>query len=192
MKRFESLIFVTLLLSSCSLKYGEEVAYDDVNPQFVFGKTEFTRYENHEKKANVSAEKIEKYKKSDSVYAQNGSHFLLANLDTNNSNSFGKVDSEGECGLLFADNSNGLYELYDSIRLFSQNYNASFYAKSLKFNSKNEQLVSGRGETVRIEKKDTAIYGSGFSASGVTGNYSFTGTVSGELSSESDSNEAVE
>lgn len=184
MKRFESLIFVTLLLSSCSLKYGEEVAYDDVNPQFVFGKTEFTRYENHEKKANVSAEKIEKYKKSDSVYAQN---VRFVTYD-----SFGKGDSEGECGLLFADNSNGLYELYDSIRLFSQNYNASFYAKSLKFNSKNEQLVSGRGETVRIEKKDTVIYGSGFSASGVTGNYSFTGTVSGELSSESDSNEAVE
>lgn len=177
-KAFCITFLFSLLFVSCSLKYAEEEITDDVNPQFVFSETQFTRYENTNKTAFLKAEQIEKYKKSDSVYAKDV-NFVTFDKEA-------CVDTQGECGYLMADNTNGLYELYDSIKFYSKEQNANFYAKGLKYNSKNQQLVSSRGDTIKIEKDDTVIYGSGFSASGISGSYSFTGMVSGELSTNSE------
>ena len=51
----------------------------------------------------------------------------------------------------------------------------------LKWNGKTEQLTGGRKDTVRVEKDGTVLYGTGFSASGVSKTFSFAGTVSGEI-----------
>ena len=51
----------------------------------------------------------------------------------------------------------------------------------LRWNGKTEQLTGGRRDTVRIEKDGTIIYGTGFSASGVSKKFGFAGTVSGEI-----------
>ena len=54
----------------------------------------------------------------------------------------------------------------------------------LKWNANNEQLTSGRGDIVRVEKDDTVIRGSGFSASGISKTFSFRGNVTGDIETE--------
>ena len=61
----------------------------------------------------------------------------------------------------------------------------------LKWNGNTEQLTGGRKDTARIEKDGAIIYGSGFSASGVSKSFSFSGSVSGEIETK-DNQETTE
>ncbi len=158
---------------SCSLKYDEMVPAEDKVPEFVFSGASLTRYEDFGKKVELKAEKLEQYKGSSESY--------IKNVDFISYDDKKEVATEGHCGLLMLDTDREFYELYDSIRLFSKSKNATVFAESLRWNSKNEQLVSGRSTNVRIKKDDIEIFGSGFSASGVSGDFAFTGTVSGTI-----------
>lgn len=176
MKGFVAVLLAVICFSSCSLKYDSEVSAEDVNPEFVFYETKMTRYENNKKTAEVYADQLEEYKNSDIAYAKNVTFKTFDNKQEN--------DTEGFCGLLYADTANDIYELYDGIRLFSKKNDAVFRANILRWNAASEQLTSGRTDMVRIEKDGTAIVGSGFSASGVSGKYYFTGSVSGSIETE--------
>lgn len=171
-------ILFGLFSSSCSLKYDEAVNAEENNPEFVFYNTKLTRYENNKKKAEVNSECLEQYKDSDATYAKNVSFQTVDNE--------GKLETEGKCGLLYFDSKKELYELYDGIRLFNTKQNTNFYADILRWNGKTEQLTSGRTDMVRIEKDDTVIVGSGFSASGISGRFNFTGTVNGNIVTKDD------
>jgi len=183
-----SAVFLGLLgsvLSSCSLKYGSTPVVEDKTPEFVFSGVEMTRYEDKKKKVELKADTIEQYKGASASYVKDVS---FSSYDSDS-----KVSTEGSCGYLMLDTDHEVYELYDDIKLFSKTKEATVFAKSLRWNGKNEQLVSGRAENVRIEKDDIVIYGSGFSASGVSGEFSFTGMVSGNIETkESKSEDAVE
>jgi len=74
-----------------------------------------------------------------------------------------------------------IYELYDDIKLFNHSEETNFFANVLKWNAKTEQLTSGRGDMVQIEKDDAVIRGTGFSASGISKDFSFRGTVTGDI-----------
>ena len=178
------IVFSTLfvgLSSSCSLKYDEAVNAEEKNPEFVFYDTKLTRYENNKKKAEVDTEYLEQYKDSDATYAKNVS---FQTVDTE-----GKLETEGKCGLLYFDSKKELYELYDGIKLFNTKHNANVYADILRWNGKTEQLTSGRTDMVKIEKDETVIIGSGFSASGISGRFNFTGTVNGNIVTKDDKND---
>lgn len=164
-------IFFTAI--SCSLKYDEAVNAEDDNPEFVFYNTKVSRYESNKKTAEIDAEYIEQYKSSDATYAKKVAFKTVDNK--------GNVETEGTCGMLYSDTEKEMYELYDEIKLFSKKHETNFYADILRWNGKSEQLTSGRTDTVRLEKEGTVIVGSGFSASGVSGRYNFTGSVSGDI-----------
>ena len=184
MKNFRAavcLAFGAVCFSACSLKYDENVNVEDSNPEFVFSETKVTRYEKGEKKAEATAENIEQYKNSDVSYAK-GIKFTTYDEKA-------EMQSEGKCGLLYANTKNELYELYDDIEMFSKLQNARFYADVLRWNGKNEQLTGSRTDTVRIEKDDTIIFGSGFSASGVSESFEFSGAVSGEIETKTETEE---
>lgn len=168
---------------SCTLKYDENVNAEENNPEFVFSGAKLIRYENNRQKAVVTTEYVEQYKDSDETYAKN---VQFKTLDSK-----GKVETEGSCGLLYFDSKRELYELYDDIKLFNTKQNTNFFAKNLKWNGKTEQLTSGKTDMVRLEKEDTVIIGSGFSASGVSGRYNFTGTVNGNIVTKSEKSEKV-
>ena len=85
----------------------------------------------------------------------------------------------------------------DSIFYISyEDYNVEeemrFYANILRWNEKTEQLTSGRSDMVKIEKDDTSIRGSGFSADGVSKQFSFSGNVTGNIETSEDSGESFE
>lgn len=159
--------------TSCSVKFEEALNVEDSTPEFIFQNANMVRYENRVPKSELNAEIIEQYKDSPETFAK-GVEFKSFNEN-------GEIDTEGECGYLFTDTKSELYELYDDIKLFSHEQKTNFYADSLRWNSKSEQMIGGKNDMVRIEKEDTVIYGSGFSASGVSKTYSFSGSVSGDI-----------
>lgn len=171
---FSSLV---LLSASCTLRYKQEVKAEEKNPEFIFQGTKYTKYEKSRPVAMVQASSMEKYRNSDAVYAKD------VNFSTYDSN--GQIENDGSCGLLYADTTKEVYELFDGIQLFSGAFGASFSANVLHWNGKNQQLTGGRNDFVFIEKDDTSIYGSGFSASGVSGTYTFKNSVEGKIETQS-------
>lgn len=131
-----------------------------------------TRYEDKNVTLQMNADVLEQYKGSSETYAKNVSFSSYED---------GEMSTEGSCGLLYSDTDKDLYELYDKIKLFNYKEKVNFYADVLRWNAKNEQLTSARGEMVKIEKDDTVIRGSGFSASGISKTFSFRGNVTGDI-----------
>lgn len=136
------------------------------------------RCDNNKISFEMKAGVLEQYKKSSETFAKDIS-FISYDDD-------GSVSTEGQCGLLFSDTDKKFYELYDDIKLYNRSENTNFFAQILRWNEKNEQLTSGRGEMVKVEKDGTVMRGTGFSASGVSKSFSFRGTVSGEIETKSD------
>lgn len=173
MRKAFILTAVILFFTSCSLKYDESVSAEETNPEFTFTHAKIIRYDEGDETVRVQADKIEKYKNSSVTYGKN---VVFTTYDDKH-----ELETEGSCGYLYADSEADIYELYDGIKLFSRVQNTNFYADMLKWNGKTEQLTGGKGDNVRIEKDGTIIFGTGFSASGVSKRFGFTGTVSGEI-----------
>ena len=137
-----------------------------------------TRYENKKPTLEMSAEVLEQYKDTNETYGKNIS---FASYDDD-----GELSTEGSCGLLHADSDKKIYELYDNISLYNVEEKMRFYANVLKWNEKTEQLTSGRGDVVKIEKDDTMIRGVGFSSTGISKQFSFRGNVTGTIETDDD------
>lgn len=180
MKKRIYLIFSVIILSACSLKYEDTVDVSERVPEFIFKDTSMLRIENKKKSVEMDAEILEQYKDTSETYAQNISFVSYED---------GEVSTKGSCGLLFTDTDKEIYELYDDIEIFNQKEKINFYADVLRWNAKNEQLTGGRGDVVKVEKEDTIIRGTGFSASGISKSFSFRGNVTGDIeTSETDNN----
>ena len=177
LKRAGLVMGAVLLSFSCSLKYDETVSVEERIPEFVFQDTSMVRCDENKVTFEMSAGVLEQYKKSSETFAKDVS-FISYDDD-------GQISTEGQCGFLFSDTDKKLYELYDDIKLYNRSENTNFFANILRWNEKNEQLTSGRGEMVKVEKEDTVMRGTGFSASGVSKTFSFRGTVSGEIETKS-------
>ena len=163
-----------LTVTGCSLKYSEDVrSAEDSVPEFVFSDADFSRYEDSKNTLSMHAKRLEQYKGGNRTYADN-IQFKTRDKD-------GNVDTEGACGLLASDSSQKEYSLYDGIKIYNHSRNVQIDADQLRWNGKNEQLTSGRNDTITIKKEGTTIRGSGFSASGVSNEFVFTGAVSGTV-----------
>ncbi len=188
MKTYVILLFSTVLFFSCSVKYEETVRAEDVVPEFTFTQVDLNRYESNKLTVKFTAEKLEQYKNSSESFAKN--------IEFSSYNKKNELTTEGSCNLLAANTDTEIYTLFDNIQVSSKEDNVKFYSDSLKWNAKTEQLTSGKSNTVKIEKDDATIYGSGFSASGVSKSFSFSGSVSGEIitkdNSENDTDETIE
>ena len=187
-KSFVFLIIAVFSITACSLKYDEIVNAEESNPEFVFNHAKLVRYEKAQEKVVVQADNIEQYKDSSITYGRN---VKFLTYDQNH-----KLETEGSCGYLYADTDAEIYELYDGIKLFSKVQNTNFYADMLKWNGKTEQMTGGRKDTAKLEKDGTVIYGTGFSASGISKSFTFAGSVSGEIETkdkqENDGQEEVQ
>ncbi|MCR5188261.1 MAG: LPS export ABC transporter periplasmic protein LptC [Treponema sp.] len=179
MKKAFILISSIFLFFSCSIKYDDVVNTEESTPELVFQNVTMTRYEKDKVTVEMKAELLEQYKNSSETYGKN--------LSFSAYDKEGKLSTQGACGLLLSDSSRDIYELYDNIELFNYSEKIKFFANVLKWNSKTEQLTSGKGDMVRIEKEDASIRGTGFSASGLSKSFSFRGTVTGEIETENTS-----
>ena len=159
-------------LSGCSLKYGTP-SYDEQNvPEFSFDDVKFNRFEDGNISMSLEAAGIEQYKDGKTTCAKDIDFKLI--------DEEGKISTEGSCSLVYADSEAEKYILYDNIELHTVKDDITVSADTIKWNGKSEQLTSGRNDTVKIKKGNTVMTGSGFSASGVSRTFAFTGVVTGE------------
>ena len=180
--RIFSVFLITVLSFSCSLKYAETVNAEDKVPEFVFEDTKLVRYENMKPTLEVTAGTLEQYKNTNETY---GKDISFISYDDE-----GKAETEGSCGIIFADTGKKIYELYDDIELYNAPEKMRFQANMLKWNGKTEQLTSGRSDMVKIEKDDTIMRGSGFTASGISKTFSFRGNITGTIETTEEASES--
>lgn len=174
---FPTLPLLLLLLTSCSLRYGMTI-YDDSNvPELTFTEVNFSRYENNDKTLEMNAGRLEQYKDGNSIYAKDLSFNIIKDKE---------VKTRGKCGLLSANTDDKKYVLYNDIQVENIKDELVMNAKNLKWDGKTEQLTSGRNDIVSITKGKTLIQGSGFSASGVSKKFSFTGVITGSTETDKD------
>ena len=175
------LVFLFVLLQSCSLNYGNESENDSAYPEFTFYSTTLVRYENARQTVKMSADQIEKYRSSTSTYAKNASFSTW--------DDFGKKENEGKCSLLKADTDEKQYTLLDGIKLKSLSQGFEIEATSLFYDGKNEEMISGKNELVVLTRDNLQMEGRGFSASGVDKSFSFIGKVDGSITTNEEENE---
>ena len=136
------------------------------------------RYEDQKPSLEVEAGMLEQYKNSNETY---GKDISFISYDKE-----GKTETEGSCGIIFADTGKKVYELYDNISVYKKQKKMRFYANVLKWDGRTEQLTSGRSDMVKIEKDDTIMRGSGFTASAISKNFSFRGNITGTIETTDD------
>ena len=141
-------------------------------PEFSFDDVKFNRFEDGNISMSLEAARIEQYKDGKTTCAKDIDFKLI--------DEEGKISTEGSCSLVYADSEAEKYILYDNIELHTVKDDITVSADTIKWNGKSEQLTSGRNDTVKIKKGNTVMTGSGFSASGVSRTFAFTGVVTGE------------
>lgn len=160
--------FFIFLMTSCSLRYEKKQVTESDRPDFIFQDVKFVRYEKKEKTLAFSAENLEEYTKSNSLYAKKLSFFIFENNE---------LSAKGTSNYLSADQKNEVYSFIDDVSFESRPNDFFLKTKNLKWNAKNEQLVSGKNDTVHITRQiengsSVDIYGSGLKLD--TSDYSFS------------------
>ena len=169
------------IAAGCSLKYSEGQKNVDVEvPEFVFENTDFLRWEKNQKMLSMRAQTLEQYK-SGGTYADSVSFTAYADD--------GSAETEGSCGLVAFDPQQKMYSLYDGIELTNAPRNVTIAADELRWDGNTEQLTSRRTDTITMKKNGTIVRGSGFSASGVSNRFIFTGAVSGTVETDENAEE---
>ena len=171
------LIFLLVFFSfSCSLHYMEGENSEGSIPEFSFKNARYTKYEANKKNISLVAGQLEQYKVDNKIFAKDVSFEAFG--------SDGETETSGECQLLAANTKKENYTLFGNIQLFLPKQEMQIFAASLNFNKRNEQLVSASDSEVVLKKKDVSLSGYGFSASGVSRAFSFSGAVSGVIHSD--------
>ena len=167
--------------AGCSLNYsdGKKNVESEV-PEFVFSNADFSRWEKNKRTLSMRARTLEQYK-GGGTYADSVS-FTAYDDD-------GSAETEGSCGLVAFDAKQKIYSLYDGIELTSRSKNVTITADELRWDGNTEQLTSRRTDTITMKKNGTIVRGSGFSASGVSNRFVFTGAVSGTVEIDEDAEE---
>ena len=181
MKVFFPLIPILLFISGCSLKYGVNYQDESNVPEFIFQDAEYKRYEDNKLTMSLEAGRLEQYSDGKSMYAKDVSFKVL--------DKEGQITTEGSCDLLASNSKEESYVLYDNIEINNIKEDMKVTADTLRWNGKSEQLTSSRNDMVSIKKGNTVMHGSGFSASGVSKQFTFNGVVTGEYQSEEETNE---
>lgn len=181
---FAAILFSSLLLPSCSLKYDEPVNTESLSPELQFINVDYKRYKNKKLDTQIKADILERYRNDGSAYAKNAEFFAW--------NDKSELTTEGSCALLGIDSQNDIYTLFNSIFLHNIEQNFQLKATNLKWNGKTEQLSSGKNDTVYLIRNDIEIEGTGFSASGISRSFTFEESVSGVIIAEDKETEGEE
>ena len=112
-------------------------------------------------------------------------------------NKEGELSAEGRSQMISANNSDELYALLGQVEIQSFEEDLVIQSDSLSWDGKAEQLVTGALDTIELKKNSKAeaassqdgeqssscmeLTGTGFSASGSTMDFQFTGAVSGKI-----------
>lgn len=137
----------------------------------------------------LDAEILEQYQDDGALY---GSQVFFTTY-----NKEGALSAEGHSQMISANNSDKLYALLGQVEIQSFEEDLVIKANSLNWDGKSEQLVTGALDSIELKKNNQEdasssqdgessasrmeLTGTGFSASGSTMDFQFTGAVSGKI-----------
>lgn len=180
---FLSSAVLAVLVSSCSLDYGKQSVVENDIPEITFSNAKMQRVENNKVSMELNAGKLEQYKNSDVSFARK--------IEFKTWNDNGETETTGKCDLISINSRSKKYALFGNIFVDLASEKMKLNAKNLMWFGDREQLVSGKNDVVSIVRDDIKIDGTGFSASGVSRSFSFSGSIEGEIETEDD-NQNVE
>lgn len=174
MKKYLIFFFFSPLFFACSLKYNEVTSVESNAPELQFTDLTMKRFEDNKETVNLKANSLEEYPSGGGTWAKGAQFSLLSD---------GKVTTEGSAGSLSA--VDDVYTLHNLKAKRSED-ELTLTAKNLRFDKSTQQVVAGRNDIVTIEKGKTKMSGSGFSASGISKKFSFTGSIEGVTVTDGD------
>lgn len=175
---------MTVLISSCSLDYGKQTVVENDIPEITFSNAKMQRIENNKISMELNAGKLEQYKNSDVSFARR--------IDFKTWDDNGETETAGKCDLISINSRSKKYALFGNIFVELPGEKMTMNAKSLLWYGDREQLVSGKNDIVSIVRDDIKIDGTGFSASGISRSFSFSGNIEGEIETEDEVQDFVE
>ena len=189
MRRLFLLVLGSLFLFSCSLTYKSEEPDVTHVPELVFSNARYVSYQEGKVSMVLDADILEQYQNDGALY---GSQVFFTTY-----NKEGELSAEGRSQMISANNSDELYALLGQVEIQSFEEDLVIKADSLSWDGKAEQLVTGALDTIELKKNSKAeavssqdgeqsssrmeLTGTGFSASGSTMDFQFTGAVSGKI-----------
>ncbi|MBE6350161.1 MAG: LPS export ABC transporter periplasmic protein LptC [Spirochaetaceae bacterium] len=191
--RFFLFVLLTLFSVSCSLNYGKnEEDFLNNQPEFIFSNIHFTQIQNNKKITTIQSDILEQYEDPAEIYGKNLTFTLF--------DDFGKISATGKSDFFIAYNNEAIYTLLGNVSITNYQENMLISGGSLKWDNKNQQLVSGLQHDIAIKtanepftdnpafvsgKSNSSqvmqIEGRGLSASGLSENYHFSNSVQGTI-----------
>lgn len=170
-KKLHILVCAALFLGGCSVEYSTVYENEDFIPELMLDEAAFSRTEQGRTTTLVTSERLEEFKNSGKILAQE--------IQFETKNNSGDTTATGSAGLMSADTQKEIYEFYNGIKIESKTHNVKITGQSLKWNGKTEQLIGERSKEITIEKDGASLSGQGFSASAVSEQFSFASEVHG-------------
>lgn len=163
-------------LCACSVNYDDVYDTADTVPELMLDNAVFTRVDNSRVAAEIKSTRLEEFKDSGRVLAEE--------IEFETMNTDGKTNAVGSAGIMCADTKNEMYEFYGGIHIEAPSRGVKIDGESLRWNGKTEQLTGERGKTLTLEKDGITLSGSGFSASAVSEQFNFAGDIFGRYKDE--------
>jgi hypothetical protein len=189
MRRFlllAPLAAMLFFLVGCELTYGEFEDTTDSTPEILLSGAKITRYEKRRLTAELSADLVEQYKNSNTIYGSNVSFVVYENDETE--------IGRGSCGLFSADTVTENYVLFDSIQFENIRDQFELQAAAIKWSAKSGLLASEKGGIVSIiqsrrsensaNKSRFSLSGTEFSVHRNTRTFEFNAPVAGTFETE--------
>lgn len=173
MKPFRLFIGIVLAVAaaSCSVNYDNIYETEGTIPELMLDDAVFKRVKDGKATSQIQSERLEEFKESGRVLAQN--------IQFETKNDDGKVNSFGSAGIMNADTKSEVYEFYNGIHIEAPERGVTIDGESLRWNGKTEQLVGQKNSPLTIKKDGVTLTGHGFSASAISESFNFASNVGG-------------
>ena len=174
--RLAAIFFFSFAALSCSVNYDNIYETEGTIPELMLDEAVFKRVKDGKPSSQIQSQRLEEFKDSGKVLAQN--------IQFETKNDDGKVNSFGSAGLMKADTKKEVYEFFNGIHIEAPERGVTIDGESLRWNGKTEQLVGEKTKPLTIMKDGVSLTGHGFSASAISESFNFASMVYGSYKDE--------
>lgn len=196
MARFLLLALSLFSLAACSLSYKVEEPQVSHIPELVFTEVEYLSYEDGTVRMQMGSSQLEQYRDDNALYGK-GVSFSTYNRK-------GELSATGRSQMISVNTADKQYSLLGDVFIESIQEDMVVRAQALRWDGTDEQLTAGGNDTLELVRGKGAaspqeasssagssqkserssrieMTGIGFSASGVSRSFQFSGEVSGTI-----------
>ena len=180
---YSLLLFLSLLLASCSFDYGDQGGADKNQPDIVMDNVEYVRVRSADPQARFQAEKLERYEERRIMELRNFSFEQFGNHGED-------INASGRAGSASVEIDSGDIRMDNGVRIDVDSEDLAIETRWLEWKDKDRLLTSGEEEEVNIyQENGTAFTGTGFYADARRRIWEFNGSVSGTYIQDDDEEE---